>query len=697
MAEYGGWTGNILRVNLTTGKTSVESTEKYFEYIGGLGIGYKVLWDEVPAGTGPHDSENKIVFAVGPITGTGAVCSGRTNITSISPLNPFKLVADSHVGGYLATEIKYAGWDAFIIEGKSDAPVWLRIEDDKVSIENAGHMWGKGCFDTMATISGIMGDECQCAVIGQAGENLVPLSFIRNGSSHHSGGHGSVLGSKMLKGIGIKGTGSVKIAGKSADWMKVVRENLTVIGANNQHVVPRNPQPWAEFTAPTRWTSGEGVYWGAANPPVETGITDPKDMNAIGFRTHKALLDLTGASEKYTVRMGGCASCPIRCHSQVHLPQLERYGVHPYVSSTCVGFFSPGMVMIKGVQDMNGEGTMIARALGAQITNDYGIWCNYLQITKDFKYAYNHGVLKKVLPAEEYASIPWDLLEDGDPAFLKDFYRRIAFQEGEFCHIGDGAGNVARRWNFGDDYWNDAAYSMWNKIGVPKHHSNESDGQVGSLISLIKNRDAQNHSHQNFLGSGLPLEIKRSIAAEVWGGGEAVDEPSNYTPINQPKVNFAKWSIVKNFLHDMLTICNWMFPMTVSPLKERDYRGNTGLEAEYFSLATGVQKSEEELDKDAEKLVTLHRAMTIKQMNTVNMREEHDHMNDWIFDMNPDKEPFTPGTIKMDREDMEKAKTMLYEAFGWDPETGAPTRACLEDHGLKYVADELDELGLLPA
>ena len=156
MANMTGWAGKILRVNLSTGAISTEDTGKYTDFIGGQGIGCKVIFDEVPAGTKAWDPENKIVFAVGPITGAGALCSGRTNITTCSPMNPYSAVADSHFGGYWGSELKYAGYDALIVEGKASSPVWIRIEDAKVTIENARQIWGKGCFDTQAAVAGIM-------------------------------------------------------------------------------------------------------------------------------------------------------------------------------------------------------------------------------------------------------------------------------------------------------------------------------------------------------------------------------------------------------------------------------------------------------------------------------------------------------------------------------------------------------------
>ena len=133
MSATTGWAGKVLRVNLSNGRIESVDTKKYMDYIGGQGIGYKVIFDEVPVGTKAYDPANKIIFAVGPLTGTGAVCSGRTTVTTCAPLNPYSAVADSHFGGYWGSELKYAGWDAVIVEGKAPKPVWIRIEDGKVT------------------------------------------------------------------------------------------------------------------------------------------------------------------------------------------------------------------------------------------------------------------------------------------------------------------------------------------------------------------------------------------------------------------------------------------------------------------------------------------------------------------------------------------------------------------------------------
>ncbi len=700
MSDIYGWAGKILRVNLTSGAITKEDTIKYKDFIGGMGIGYKVIFDEVPAGTKPYDEVNKLIFAAGPLTGSGVPCSSRTNITSLLPSNPYHAVSDSHMGGNFAPMMKYAGYDAIIIEGASGKPVYLKIEDDVVSIEDASFVWGEGITKATAEITGRVGKEFVVAAIGQAGENMVNLSVIMNSASHSAGGHGGIMGSKKLKAIAVRGTGSVKMAGDGHKWYELNQYMLKdIIGANNQHVVPSTPQPWAEFNDKgSRWTAREGLTWGASENKTETGECKAQEINKIGLRTMKAVFDLGPVAEKYTIRMGGCQSCPVRCHIQLNIPQLENYGVSRYVANTCMGFHSPGGVMFKGIADQfeEGDGNMIGKALGAQLADDYGVWCNYGMIGKDLKYAYEKGILKKVLPKDEYDSIPWEKLENKDPSFLIEFYKRVAFKIGEFSHIADGTYWIANRWKFGQDFWDDYAYGIWSPLGFPKHHSNEAGGQVGAIISSMFNRDAQSHSHMNFIGSGLPINIQKDIAKEIWGSGDAVDAPANYTPMNEYKAKFAKWSIVRNCLYDALTLCNWMWPMATSPVKERNYRGDTELESKFFNMITGEKLTEEELDLAGERIFTLHRALTVKQMGTTDMRGKHDLICNWVFDADPDKQPFTPGTIKMEREDMKLAFTMFYKEMGWDENTGAPTRATLERLSMKDVADELERLNLLP-
>jgi aldehyde:ferredoxin oxidoreductase len=186
------------------------------------------------------------------------------------------------------------------------------------------------------------------------------------------------------------------------------------------------------------------------------------------------------------------------------------------------------------------------------------------------------------------------------------------------------------------------------------------------------------------------------LASEIWGSPDAVDAVGAFTPMNVYKAKMAKWSVLRKELHDSLSLCNWMGPWIASPLKERSYRGDDSIESLLYSLATGDKKSRQELDQVAERIFLLHRALTIRDMGTKEMRTQHDTIPEWVFKDPSGKAPFTKGTIHMDRDDMNMGMDMYYEGMGWDKKTGAPTSAAYQQAGLGKVTEELNKKGLLP-
>jgi aldehyde:ferredoxin oxidoreductase len=166
--------------------------------------------------------------------------------------------------------------------------------------------------------------------------------------------------------------------------------------------------------------------------------------------------------------------------------------------------------------------------------------------------------------------------------------------------------------------------------------------------------------------------------------------------MNIYKAKMAKWASLRKELHDSLSLCNWMGPWVASPLKERGYRGDDSMESMLYSLATGDKKSREELDGVAERIFLLHRALTIRDMGTKEMKAQHDTIPEWIFHDSSDKPVYTKGTIHMDREDIQLAMKMYYQEMGWDQATGAPTATAYRKAGLAKVAEDLGKRGLLP-
>ncbi|HTU02884.1 MAG TPA: aldehyde ferredoxin oxidoreductase C-terminal domain-containing protein, partial [Candidatus Sulfotelmatobacter sp.] len=571
--------------------------------------------------------------------------------------------------------------------------------DGQAALQDARPFWGQGIRRTTVEIAGLMGAESVVAAIGQAGENLVPMSVIMNSVSHSAGGVGSVLGAKKLKAIGVRGTGSVRIAGPKEEWERLVKLHLSLLGANNQHVVPDTPQPWAEFHHPgSRWKASAGRAWGAAAPAVETGSCDPHNLNRIAYRTNNAAFFLGDVAWKYTVRGNGCTGCPVRCHTMLKVPPVAaKYGISQYGQNTCAGL-NFGKAFFRSFPDGPlGETAVEACMVGMHMTDDLGIWCNYTQLQRDFLKLYYEGTIKQKLGADEFKSYSWNKYEKGDPTFLFELLPRIAAKQGDLATaLGLGSGYLLQRWGLSEEAWKEDHDLLYWKHGHPKHHSTEDAGQCGAIINTQFNRDCQCHSHVNFVRNGLPIAVQKRLAAETWGSPDAVDAVMDYTRMNPYKARMAKWSLLRKELHDSLSICNWMGPWVASPLKERGYKGDDSMEALLYSMVTGDRKSREELDLTAERIFLLHRALTIRGMGTVEMRKQHDLMPDWVFSDPSGKAVFTKGTIRMDRDDMALAMDQYYEAMGWDKTTGAPTLAAYQKVGLSAVARALGEKKLLP-
>lgn len=705
-----GWTGKILRVNLTDKTVSVSPTDPYKEYLGGMGIANKIMYDEVPAGTDPLSPENKIVFAVGPLTATGVPLAGRTTIASLSTYTTDHQVVDAHTGGMIGAAIKKAGWDAIVIEGASDEPVYLKIDDDDVEIKPADQVWGQGTRATTEALSRKEGTDFCVATIGPAGENLLPYACIINSRNHSAGaGAAAVMGSKKLKALVVRSSQPIYVADPQevadlSDYM--LRE---IVGSNNNHVVPSTQQEWAEyFDKGSRWTAQKGLTWALAEGgPVDTGEPKPGEINTVGYRCMKAFKDEGPEAEKYTIKMDGCHSCPIHCYSDLRVPASAANGGYEITGNTCVPNFPFTNYMIKILGDntsveAGSEDALIWDQVFGSTMDDLGLWCNYGQIYRDIAHCYATGLLQKVLPPEEYAEINWEGFKNNDPSMVPPLLAKIAANDSEIAYIGHGPIVWTERWN-DPDWWNTPASTLINVRGWPVHHAHECFGQVGLLYNMVFNRDDMIHSAVNFQGCGLPFELKQQIAAEVWGDASAIDPDKNYTPMNEYKANFAWWFIVTDVLHDSLTLCNWVWPMTMSPTKARDYRGDLDLEAKFMKAVTGEDVTTEDLYKMGAKITTLQRANTARgmvgtngQMGTDDFRNVHDVVTEWPFTMDPDIEVFTEGTNKMDKEDFQTALTMMYECFGWDPELGCPTAECLDYYDMPDVKEDLAALGLLP-
>jgi aldehyde:ferredoxin oxidoreductase len=304
----GGYTGKILRINLTD-KTSKEeklSLEVAKDFIGGAGLGIKYLFDEVKPGTDALGPENKLIFAPGPFTGTSIPCASRMAVTGKSPLTG--AVGVALTGGYFPAELKFAGWDAIIIEGKAEKPTWISVKDGAVRFHDAAGIWGTMTFDCQQMIKDNLKDQnTRVICIGPAGERLSKIACIINERrAVGRKGLGAVMGSKNLKAIAVRGTGTVAIT--SEEKYKTARSEML-------KAMKESPVLYSAFSP-------------AGTPMVvdltgAMGILSAKNWTATG---EFVPVEELGLDAQNTRKIGKehCYDCPVGC-SQMKLAKTGPY------------------------------------------------------------------------------------------------------------------------------------------------------------------------------------------------------------------------------------------------------------------------------------------------------------------------------------------------------------------------------------
>lgn len=229
------WTRKILRVNLTdrTCKSEPLNMEWAQDYLGQRGLATKYLVSEIDPKVDPLSPDNKIIWATGPLTGTMASTGGRYSVVTKGPLTG--AIACSNSGGYFGAELKFAGWDMVIIEGRASSPVYLSIENDKVEIRDASQLWGKTVWETEEAIKAAHQDpQVRVSCIGRTGEAGVLYAAIVNDLHRAAGrsGVGAVAGSKNLKALVVRGTLGVGNLANPKEFMKVTYEKKKILKEN---------------------------------------------------------------------------------------------------------------------------------------------------------------------------------------------------------------------------------------------------------------------------------------------------------------------------------------------------------------------------------------------------------------------------------------------------------------------------------
>jgi len=300
-----GYAGRILHVDLTTGKTHVEPLNEEYakKYIGGIGLGIRLLLDHSKPGVDPFSPENPLILATGPISGTMWPTGGNGHAFVSKSPQSFG-VGESKSHGSFGTELKRAGYDVVIFKGKAEKPVYVWIDDDSVQLLDASHLMGKSPAETEDTIKEELGDYyIRVAAIGLAGEKLSRIACIINEKTRAAGrtGMGAVMGSKNLKAIAVRGTRDITVA-KPDEFLEFVKEF---------HERMKGPatQKYRTLGTPLNVLVHNSV------PCMPT-----RNFNSASFEgAEKVSGEIL--NERFVAKIIGCSSCAMRCEHMCVVPE----------------------------------------------------------------------------------------------------------------------------------------------------------------------------------------------------------------------------------------------------------------------------------------------------------------------------------------------------------------------------------------
>lgn len=408
-----GWIGKILRVNLTKEEWKAEELDRNIaeKFIGGRGLGSKILYDEIDPKVDPLSPDNKLILATGPLTGTSASAAGRYMAITKSPLTG--TIACSNSGGHFGAELKFAGFDLIIIEGKAKEPVYLYVEDGKAEIRDATHLWGKTTHEATDQILSETDMDARVACIGPAGERLVRFACIINDKHRAAGrsGVGAVMGSKNLKAVAVKGSGSIQVADKEA-FRKATLEGFQKVKAN-----PVTSQGLPAY--------GTAILINIIN---QSGILPTRNFQDGVFEGAEKISG-ESIAEQILVRNRACFACPIACGRVVRVtnPKYECFSEGPeYESDWALGACC-------GVDNIDaiGKANYLCDILGIDpISAGVTIACG-MEL-------FERGIVSR---SEVGRSLNF-----GDPDAMVEMVRAIGYREGFGDALAEGSYRLAERY-----------------------------------------------------------------------------------------------------------------------------------------------------------------------------------------------------------------------------------------------------------
>ena len=637
-----GWVGKILEVDLNTGCINHRDTMVYAEKsIGGRAMAAWIAWEEMPAGIDAYDPGNIVIIATGPLTGTLAPTSGRTIMSSLSPrVYPKPWYTHSTLGGWFGPALKYAGFDAIIVRGKSETPVYLDIQDGKATLVDATALWGMDARQTQLTLKAKLTNRVQILTIGPAGENLVRFATVQHSEDNAAGhsGFGAVWGSKKLKAIAVRGTRGIPIADPNGLLQEVLNQGVFKVtpcnGAlSNQRALKRRPICSQACTF--------NCFVGEYAHTVEEKVIPIHCIGGIwasenGMKRTK----YTGGSVDVPAgqNFGFCEEATL--HEECNNLGLDlwfRLVMQPWL----IGCIQRGIHEIKGYP------------IAPTDIFWFDDFMHQLAYRKDLGNIFADDLLRAMDELE--TELPEDLIQLG--------------RELEFC-FGFPAHREGR-------FWDETPLPFW-VIAAMMYASESRDPTIGSHQSsllladfLLADREIARHQF-------------RLLSDKVWGYPDALE------PTFENKAPVAIWSQNQHMLIDSLPLCDFAFPQLVHPMEDQeewkmteDISGDLNIDLRLLTAVTGVRKSREELTQAVEQAFTLERMLLARAGRSRKLEEGlAPHF----------KLPCRVDGTLVDETGFSHLLDEYYSARGWDLKLGWPQEDRLNALGLAEVIPELRHL-----
>ncbi|MBI4284302.1 MAG: hypothetical protein HY670_00155 [Chloroflexi bacterium] len=648
----GGWAGTTLEVDLSTGKIERRELEPALAagYLGGKGTNARLLWERVPPEVGAFSPENLFIIGAGVLTGTLVPGANRTCITYKSPVTGIHCY--SSLGGFFGTELKRAGYDTVVITGKAPSPVYLWIEDDRVAIREAKHLWGKDTRETQEILHReLKTNSSQIMCIGLAGENKVFGASVEHaiGASASRGGSGAVMGDKNLKAVVVSGTRDVRIA------------NPVRLFDLCQHIINRTEKTRKDVFEKTAYAVAQfllriGAFgnWAATIPPELQA-----EINGSGDKLQKFIDRAKG-------RDVGCANCVLRCRQSY--PNAD--GSHSFFK--CQSWNS----LMTATQIIDGDFAVAAKNMCEKYGLDVSTMANLIGFATDL---YQRGILTR----EDTDGLH---LEPKNAELAFTLIDKIARREGFGDVLANGVYRAAKQIGRGAEEFAYTSKKLekdvsMNVMQVPRMAlitAMNDKGDASRLDNITYSQvfprsRAEKEAYLKEGWFGYPPEFEKYLLADF--------EPAaakDYEWLGQ----FAAYDLAQYSLADSLGICwywlqFWRYPAINS----------RALLADLVATTTGMDIDEAGATEIARRIVNLVRGYNVRE----GLRRKDDKVPEFAFTRPPP--PARPYPI-LDRALFNKWLDRYYEIEGWTSD-GIPTGETLDSLGLDYIRQDLEQRGIL--